>query len=355
MKKWLPYILISLGCMWLSSCENNVEMPDASDGQVSVHLKIAFSGSGGMSARVADGDLDYTTDEQNVIDKDDLFMLVFSGDRLLDQVEITDVVKNNNTTGSATTYTMDGNFMRPEGVSSVEIVILANLVQNNITNLGSKQAITAYINSLKGQGDAKTVLYNDLVYKYGDPSSPWNISNRRIPMWGATDVTLTTSISADCKIHRAVAKVGILINEGKGIEGFKVTGISVKGAMNQGFCVSHEIPGNDGYYTTPSVPKDAKAINIEYKNLSVDKSYENGIYLPEQDNGYDDLYMIVSYTYQGQQKTGEIRFIESTTQNKMDVIRNHSYLFNIQKVAEQKLYYTVEDFAERTVNIPSFE
>lgn len=349
MKTWLPYILIFFGCLWLSSCENNVEMPDVSDEQVSVHLNIAFTGSGGQRARVATDDFDYTTEAQNTIDVNDLFVLVFDGNTLLDRVDITNVTRTGSTT-TATTYDLEGRFLRPgNGISNIEIVILANLKQNNI-DLGT-ETIDAYINGLKGTDGAKSTIYSSLIYNYDGTGLPWKIEDRRIPMWGSTKINVATNMNANCNLHRAVAKVGIWVNNKEGIKGFTITKIEVKGAMDRGYCVSQETPGRDDYYTNPSIPFGVGTQNIEYSSLNVDKYYENEIYLPEQKIGVAPLTIKIYYLLNERSKSKDITFSE-------DVIRNHSYIYNITSVTPDEVdvnvTYEVVPWDSETIEIPKF-
>ena len=69
--------------------------------------------------------------------------------------------------------------------------------------------------------------------------------------------------------------------------------------------------------------------------------------LGETTNG---LYPTIYYTYNGQDKQVTATFNE-------DIIRNHSYIFNINKVNEvtEEIYYVVDEWDQETINIPSFK
>ena len=64
--------------------------------------------------------------------------------------------------------------------------------------------------------------------------------------------------------------------------------------------------------------------------------------------------LTVHYTYNGISKNNVIRFNDYH----WDIIRNHSYIFNISAVTpttiECKLYYVVEKWDEVTINLPNF-
>ena len=65
--------------------------------------------------------------------------------------------------------------------------------------------------------------------------------------------------------------------EGRGIDGFMITGISIKGMMDKGYCASLNILGSSAsYYTSPSVPTTAQALagDLNYTGLNVTESYK---------------------------------------------------------------------------------
>jgi len=66
--------------------------------------------------------------------------------------------------------------------------------------------------------------------------------------------------------------------------------------------------------------------------LQVTTAYENEIYLPEKVNttGGNEISLTVHYTYHNKAKVGTIKFRTNGDGDIFDVIRNHSYLFNIK-------------------------
>ena len=233
-----------------------------------------------------------------------------------------------------------------------------NLVQNQLVDVASStlSGIQAFFDGKKGS--SPSAIYESLIYQYG--SSEWNIQSRRIPMWGTTgtfSLNRANELKKSCNLHRAVAKLGFLINaadaesEGRGIDGFMITGISIKGMMDKGYCVSQAAMSND-YYTTPYVPAAAGTQTITYSDLYVTTSYKDRIYLPEQVIQNHPLTIAVSYTYKGKAKTKEITFDEN-------VIRNHSYLYNITAVTpddfDVTISYAVEEWKSETINVPTFK
>ena len=340
MKKWLSYIILLLVCIGFASCQDNGMVPEPqTDGRVSVHLQIALPGGdpaerGAQARDFTDDGKDDTTSDQKALSDDDVFVLVFQNDRLIDQVK---GLKFDVVSGSVnpSNRTLTGTFVQPETDGELELVVLTNLVQNNlegITNPGLS-SIQAFFDGKEGSSPSPSEVYENLIYQYVSPA--WDIKERRIPMWGTTErfqLNRANELSKSCNLHRAVAKLGFLINaadaksEGRGIDGFTITDISISGVMDKGYCVS-QAPMSGDYYTAPYVPATASARTqiVTYSNLNVDKSYKDRIYLPEQFIGDNPLTIKVSYTYKGKSKTKEIPFEEN-------VIRNHSYLYNITSV-----------------------
>jgi len=252
---------------------------------------------------------------------------------------------------------------------------LANLKQNNIQALDGTTP-EAFIDTFKGQ-DVEN-LYNQLIYNYDGTTTPWTVTGenaRRIPMWGQsqpTTVPPTENIDLACYLYRAVAKVQIWVNqlaEEKGIKGFVINKIEVKNIHNKGYCVSTESydENSPNYangakpYAAPSVPNEPGTQTVTYgsdeHHLNVTQTYSDKIYIPERFNTDNDAVTIdVHYTFNGEAHTGTIEFKKDGTGKIFDVIRNHSYIFNINiSRTDAKLYYTVEDWDEYTINIPAFE
>lgn len=344
-------------------------------------------------------ELDNTTSGQAEINAGDIYALVVdaSGNFLyrIKDLEIKDGPAND----GYYTRTLEGTMIQTN--NNVRIVLLANLIQNkitvNTTTLDSKSNVETFIDGYEGQSVDVNTIYNQLIYNYDGTittdsetntqvgTGPWSLSNRRIPMWGqsqettvppAKDVTLT------CYLYRAVAKVQIWVNEKKGIFGadgikdtaendntqddFKITKITVNNANNKGYCVSnadfdtnseHYAGLNVKPYAAPSVPAGCTPQTVVYEVSDSDsnsdeyndarEAYSDFIYLPEQFNtgdGNTPVTLSVEYVYNGKSYIGEnaltINFKENGTGDAFDVIRNHSYIFNIVK-AENDITFTV--------------
>lgn len=364
MKKWYSYIILALVCIGFASCQDSDTVPQLqTDGRVSVHLQIALPGGdsaqrGATARSFEDGGTDDTTSDQKALSDDDVFVLVFQNGLLIDQVK---GLRFDAVTGGTnpSNRTLTGTFVQPETDGSLELVVLTNLVQNqlvDVANSSTLSGIQAFFDGKKGS--SPTAIYESLIYQYG--SSEWNIQSRRIPMWGTTgtfSLDRANELKKSCNLHRAVAKLGFLINatnagsEGQGIDGFTITGIRISGVMDGGYCASLNTLGpSASYYASPSVPTTAQALagDLNYTGLNVTTNY----YLPEQVIGDSPLTIAVSYTYKGKDKTKEIAFDEN-------VIRNHSYLYNITSVTpddfDVTISYAVEEWKSETINVPTFK
>ena len=363
MKKWYSYIILALVCIGFASCQDSDTVPQLqTDGRVSVHLQIALPGGdsaqrGATARSFEDGGTDDTTSDQKALSDDDVFVLVFQNGLLIDQVKGLrfDAVTDDTNPSSRT---LTGTFVQPETDGSLELVVLTNLVQNQLVDIASStlSGIQAFFDGKKGS--SPTAIYESLIYQYG--SSEWNIQSRRIPMWGTTgtfSLDRANELKKSCNLHRAVAKLGFLINaadagsEGRGIDGFTITGIRISGVMDRGYCASLNTLGpSASYYASPSVPTTAQALagDLNYTGLNVTTNYKDRIYLPEQVIGENPLTIAVSYTYKGKAKTKEIKFDE-----------NHSYLYNITSVTPDDfdviISYAVEEWKSETINVPTFK
>lgn len=321
-----------------------------------------------------DDDLDYTTEEQAEIVTGDVYALVVDATSNKFLYRIKDLhLEEPDTYDNYYTRTLEGTMIQTN--KPVRIVLLANLVQNQITVnnilLDEKSKVEAYIDGIKEETDVSTI-YNNLIYNYDGTTTPWTLTGdnaRRIPMWGQsqpTTVPPTENIDLACYLYRAVAKVQIWVNNREGIDGFIINKIEVKNIHKQGYCVStaNYDTNNPNYagtdvkpYALPSVPSGAENQTVTYSNLNVKESFSDEIYIPERFNKDNDAVTIdVHYTFNGEAHTGTIEFKKDGTGNRFDVIRNHSYIFNINiSRTDAKLYYTVEDWDEYTINIPAFE
>ena len=383
----------------LTSCNNVLDEEGIAecDDRTTVRLTISFGGDGGPMSRDVgnnpapkDDDLDYTTEEQAEIVAEDIYALVVdaSSGKFLYRIKDLQII-DGPASDNYYTRTLEGTMIQT--TQPVKIVLLANLIQNNIkvsetTYLDSKAKVEALIDSYD-QNNVQTLttvstIYNQLIYNYDGTittdsetktqvgTGPWSLSNRRIPMWGESQLTTVPpepGVTLTCYLYRALAKVQIWVNGKQGIDGFEINSITVNNIHTKGYCVSqattfdedgpnYDLDGNGTYdvlpYALPSIPDNPGTQNVTYGSvdspLNVTDAYSDMIYLPEKINkGVNNpVTIIVNYTYNKTLYEGIIRFTEGGVEDQskaFDIIRNHSYIFNINvsNDAEPAMYYEV--------------
>ena len=350
-------------------------------------------------------ELDPTTPGQAEINNDDIYALVIDeNDKFLYRIKDLQII-NGPASDNYYTRTLEGTMIQTDNKVRIVLLanLIQNEIKVGQVDLDTKRNVEDFIdkydqNSVQELTPVSTI-YNQLIYKYNGSittndtgeqigTGPWTLMGenaRRIPMWGqsqettvppAKDVTLT------CYLYRAVAKVQIWVNEKKGIWGadgvedtaenddtqddFKITKITVNNANNQGYCVSQAAFDNNSThyvgidakpYAAPFVPGYASQTVVyevsdsdsnEDRYNDARKAYSDFIYLPEQFNKGErntPVTLSVEYVYNGKSYTEEnaltIHFKENGTGDPFDVIRNHSYIFNIVK-AENDIAFEVK-------------
>ena len=361
MKSWFKYICLFAGCVLsLPSCIYD-EVIDADTTETSVELTLSYA-QDPMSRDVGskDDESDYTTETQCALDINDIFILAFkktdnTTDELIGLVEDLRMVGN----------TIKGR-MRPQpSAINVYFAVLANLTQNEIKEANGNEVtdMVAFLNDMLGQ--TSDAVYQKLIYNTND--GRWITNQKRIPMWGKTAIKQLnkgTLINDGCDLYRAVAKVQIWVNGKEGLAGttdltsdnddFKITSIVVNNVNSQGYCASLLTP-DPSYaiqYEDASVPNSVSTLapityipedkDVVYEIDGGEKqsfndareSYSDFIYLPEHEitGGDNDVTITVNFTYNGEERTGTLYFKNYQTGNLWDVIRNHSYVFNITGV-----------------------
>ena len=377
MRSWLTYIFLSMvACATvLTSCNNVLDEEGIAgcDDRTTVRLTISFGGDGGPMSRDVDSnngtipELDPTTPGQAEINKDDIYALVIDeDDKFLYRIKDLQII-DGPASDNYYTRTLEGTMIQTNDM--VRIVLLANLVQDGII-IGTdgdnyKKAVEAIIDGYEGQ--SITNLYNALIYNYNG-TTPWTLTGdnaRRIPMWGesqSTTVPPAQDVTLTCYLYRALAKVQIWVNMKDGIDGFVINSITVKNIHTKGYCVSQADADTDSPnydfdndnivdgvrpYLTPWIPTDPGTQDITYGSLNVTTAYSDMIYLPEKENKENDNVTItVNYTYNDENLTGTIHFKKDGIGDRFDIIRNHSYIFNIKTAVEtdQKLIYEVINY-----------
>lgn len=351
MKRYLIYITALIASFTVASCLEDPYLDGCpEETSVPVQLMLSFADNAPTSRDVSssDTDLDYTTDPQSAMTQDDVYILVFNKDKtkllyLVDDLTL-GVVQND----GYYTRALNGTMISTTGGENVSLVVLANLKNQGI-NIGTS-TVKEYLLSDACMGKSAEAIYKNLVYQYdtdddANTTEPWNIDNRRIPMWGEiTNIAVPNNgVTVDCYLYRAVAKVQVWVNNKQGIEGIAITGIALKNVNESGFCVSwSQTPDDDEtiQYSNITVPTGLSATtSILYADLNVTDAFSDQIYLPEQLNSADVLDEAGNVTTSGKsvelvielngndQNPITCKFVDYKNFNK--IIRNHSYIFNL--------------------------
>lgn len=332
-------LLIAVGCIALLSCSKEDTM-DNVESMIDVRLSLSISGT----AYTKDTDnrnatLDYTTDNQNKVN--DLYILLVDKNNKFQYLVDELIVQNEENT------LYKGYMERPQAGS--RLVLLANVNQQGF---GGNINTATWLEGFKGQ-DVKNIYDSAIM---DNSTGNWDLTGKSIPMWGEVEIgePVSGNVSLSCNLYKALAKINIWVNEKQGIEGFVITKIVVKNSLDKGYCVSQSqlSPDINIQYQSPWIPADAKnrTADCEYTNLSVTDAYSDMIYTVEQDNSAEGMNAItidVHYTMDGEAGVGTIQFKDDKDEA-FDVIRNHSYIFNITKVSgvetNVSLIYDVVDY-----------
>lgn len=240
--------------------------------------------------------------------------------------------------------TVEGTYRKR--LDNVEIVVLTNLTYN----------LTKAPDFKSWEGLTAKEIYEKLVYDY--PQSGFVLDERRlIPMWGKVgNVSLNREHNeATLDLYRAVAKMGVQVDEY--CRTFTLKKVYVYYDNNSGYCAApNETPDEDEHiqYTAPDVPHGASQFTIDKPqvyDVTGNVTMEQ-IYLSEVANKGNDnpMKVVVGGVYSGEGlvQGNDLSYyridMEDTydetagkdnpdgPMSAFDIIRNHSYIFNITGV-----------------------
>ncbi len=351
MKRWLSYIVMAVLCgFYCSSCSDETfegQGPDT--GAPVVRLTIALPGTncaiGGYEENAYPDNLDPETEGQRSIDANDIYVLQFVDDKLYHV--ITDLAISQ--PDGLQVRTLTGHILFAPG--RTELVVLANLnQQEGIASITAEDLLTSY------NGQAQSEIYKDLIYSY--PTANWNLENNKLPMWGTTGViSISSTTDASCNLYRGVAKMGVQVDED--CTNFQLKEIYVYRVNDKGYCAAPtQKPSSDMQiqFAETDIPETASPRTDPLKYVVPEsedtdyivtgKRFLNQIYLSEVKNtGMDSdkqLKVVVGGIYGGEgiEGAGKMNYYRIDMKDDkgggvadFDIIRNHSYVFNITKVA----------------------
>ena len=340
MNKYLSYISLFLLILSLSGCIEEQDIPYLTAGQVEVKLYLNMPGdedetvtrAGGIDTEV--GGLDETTQEQRYVR--DVTVLLIQNGRV---IQVADDLKIEGVQGAAMrNLTLTADATR----EAVDAMVVINALENGI----SASAITSLL------GKTLAEVRNTLIYSYPDDPSGnplvWNLSSRYLPMWGMTkNLDLSRSDTyGSCDIYRSVAKMSLMVDES--CTGFQMEEVYVYYMERKGYLMSGHTPdaAMSKQYMLPDVPETS--VQTTRKNSVMydvsDNGIANRIFVPESDNktpasSKKQLKIVVGGTWSGEgiEGAGKKNYWRidmcDELDNPYDIIRNHSYIYNITKVS----------------------
>lgn len=351
MKRRLSYLMLCAVAMLsaLTACiDDNIVDPDApGNGLVKVSLRLVLPSGETVETRVGGtgteyGELDDNTTYQKYIG--DIWILVFSknesGEMVFDG--LVENLKPDNNQGSQT-RTVEGTYRKTS--DKVEIAVLTNLTYN--------LPMAPRFNEWKGLTERG--IYEKLVYDYPKEGLVLD-ENRFLPMWGkAENVSLDKERNeASLSLYRAVAKMGVQVDTE--CTTFTLEKVYVYYDNNKGYCAAPHVNPNqtvNRQYEAPDVPASASSFNIDNPqvytvtgNITMEQIYLSEV--KNKENKGNRMKVVVGghYTGEGLVESDALSYyridMEDTydeghstnvgTMTPFDIIRNHSYIFNITGV-----------------------
>lgn len=338
---YIYLLIIVIGALITSCTDNTFNDGNSNSENASVRLTLCLPCGDIASTRAGGTDASTSTDDgeeyERQLTANDLHLLIFEKDQLKEEVTNLQLL---GTEGSAnrilygiTSKTYDEN---------VDIVVLANLK-------GCKVSFdsNSYI------GKSKEEIYQSLKYSF-DKFEKEN----GIPMWGTLSLPqIKSSVTADINLYRAVAKIGITVNEGNGLDNFTLTSVRAYFSNTEGYCTPINVTARElenQEILSPSVPSTSEQRDItsplSFEGLS-GNDFKNQLYISEAANktlgeGKKAVCLVVGGKYTGEGLVGaetecyyRIDFkddLESSNKNDLkayDLVRNHLYQFDITKVS----------------------
>lgn len=237
----------------------------------------------------------------------------------------------------------------------IDIIVLTNLAQRGIT------APTL------SKGQSKADLYNQLVYTY-TPDDTWKFSGtpkQYIPMWGRgtidTAIKVGLNRGGDINLYRSVARVDVVLNEGKGFGHFRFETLRMTHYSDKGSCATNDL-------TVPYLPENSNILTEEANLFRPDAGKAiYRLYMPEYKNNGRSASNICKVEIKGVLTTANGRLawkkytldFQKEGEALQDVLRNHLYRFNITNITNEvavtsSMDYEVEKWDLISIDVPPF-
>lgn len=340
----LTYYLLAILCAMATSCVTDGVMDDCAiksqtelieGGKVNFAINFPTT----STRAIIGGESDGTENERTV---NDVQVYTFVKNQFVEEVQ----ALISGTNGDITRH-VEGKLTETYTTGTpMDIVVIVNAKSKGVSSVSISK------------GDSKDDLYQQLAYTF-DVKKDWS---KDIPMWG--EGTIPSIISGDLNIgsltlQRAIAKVNVTVNDGKGLANFKITKVNLHNYNNGGYCAPVVSKG-------PSIPSNViqtgNVLSSGELKAGEENRIENKFYIPEHKNAgvADDkrVYLTIETEVKGQPRTYKIEFKEN--ESYYDVLRNYIYVFNITSVkmdidVTPTLEYEVKAWKVENINVPSFD
>lgn len=337
----LTYYLLAVLCIMATSCvtdgvmdDNIMNIPGDPIKGGKINFSLTFPGM--SSTWAIDGEADDSANERTI---NDVQIYTFVKGKFVEQVKY---VLIGGVNGEATRF-IEGKLSETYATGiSMDFIVITNAENKGVHDVNMNP------------GDSKNDLYRQLVFGYIKDTD----RSINLPMWGEGTIESVRSGEnniGELMLKRAVAKVNVMVNDGKGIIDFKITEVQLHNYNTQGYCAPIE---NDG----PSIPGNstlsADFLTSGILNGTEGNKVENKFYIPEHQNTgaqtEKKVYLVIKAMARGKEKSYKIPFSENGKD--YNVLRNHMYVFNITSVKmDVTLDYEVKVWDEENIDVPSFD
>lgn len=344
----LTYYLLAILCIMATSCVTDGVMDECQDKSVNmvkdarVKLVLNFAING---AATRAGEIDGSTTDGEINERKikDVSIYAFQNNQFIEEVKYVSIFG----TDGETTRTIQGTLTETYlSDVAVKFIVIVNGKERGIITSGNPV--------LNSKTTPESSLYEQLVFDYSSPAN-WNTY---IPMAGECEIKPLESgkyNNAELKLTRAIAKVNVTVNEGNGIDNFRITQIRLCNYNTSGYCAAETTP-----FIPTSVKQSATPMSSEVFEGFEGNQYENKFYIPEQKNiGVEEakqVYIEIDALVKNESKTYKLPFIHNESFH--NVLRNYMYVFNIQSVkmddVTPTLKYEVKKWEYINVDVPSF-
>lgn len=348
----LTYYLLTILCMMATSCVTDGvmdECPDSSkntemvtDACVSLVLNFAINSSATRAGEIDGSTIDGELNERKI---KDVHIYAFQNNKFKEEVKYVSIFGTDGDKTRIIQGTLSEKY-NPE--IAVKFVVIANGE--------NKKVITPNIPKLDSNTTPET-LFSQLVFDYNSNDN-WNTC---IPMAGICEIKPLQEgdyNTAELQLTRAIAKVNVTVNEGKGLEGVEITEITLHNYNTQGYCAVQE--NNNLPYIPATSQISTSTLSSGPLRGKEGNCFENHFYIPEHKNigiAEDNrVYLHIKANVYDMPKEYDLAFTHNG--NIHDVLRNYIYIFNIKSIKAQdaslSLDYTVKKWDLISVDVPSF-